>query len=518
MAKKCFQLFVGILLTFLVIGLSSCSSREISQEQAMPNILFIPVDDLRPMLGCYGDDFIKTPNIDRLAGRGVTFTRAYCQQAVCNPSRASLLTGKRPDAIEVWDLYTNFRDKKPDVVTLPQFFKQRGYTSVGLGKTFHNDIPDTLSWSEKPHIDGFPFDPDAVYVNEENITIQERKKQEMIQAGKSRIDQLGYWYVKANATEIAELDDDAYFDGAQTTLAIKKMQNLAAEKNPFFLSVGYYRPHLPFNAPKKYWDLYERDSIPLAENQFTPVGSPAFAIHGDQELRSYDDCFDLPRPASLPWGNKRQRELKHGYYASVSYVDAQIGRLLDELDRLGLTENTIIVLWGDHGWKLGEHNGWCKMSNYEIDTRVPLIVSGAGVSAKGEQSFALTEFVDIYPTLCEMAGFPVPDHLDGKSLVPLLENPDLDWKTAAFSQFLLGRFGPEEDRKVERMGYTIRTDQYRYVEWYNWNKEAKQKGELVGRELFDHHIDPQENRNIADESENKQIVNLLSQRLNTEWQ
>lgn len=470
------NLLLPCILSVLFMSFYSCTSKKKEREQISPNILFIPVDDLRPELGCYGNEFIKSPNIDRLAQQGVTFTRAYCQQAVCNPSRASLLTGLRPDSIQVWDLYTNFRKNVPDVITLPQFFKQNGYTTVGLGKIFHNDIPDSLSWTEKPHIDGFPFDPDAFYVNEENLQTQESKKQKMIAAGKSRIDQLGYWYIKANAIENAATDDDAYFDGAQTTLAIKYLKELTEQKNPFFLSVGYYRPHLPFNAPEKYWKMYDRDSIPLAENQFPPEGSPAYAVHGDQELRGYDDCHDLPLPNDSPWDLNRQRELKHGYFASVSYIDAQIGRLLDELEILGLAENTIVVLWGDHGWKLGEHNGWCKMTNYEIDTRVPMIVSGAGVKAKGEKSNALTEFVDIYPTLCTMAGFSVPDHLQGTSFTPLLENPETTWKTAAYSQFLLGRFGPPETRQQERMGYTIRTDQYRYVEWYDWDKEEKKEG------------------------------------------
>ena len=502
----------------MICLLFSCTSEEKTPKHKLPNILFIPVDDLRPDLGCYGNKTIITPHIDRLAKQGVTFTRAYCQQSVCNPSRASLLTGLRPDSIQVWDLYTDFRDQVPDVVTLPQFFKQNGYTSIGLGKTFHNNIPDTLSWTEKPHIDDYPFDPDAVYLNEENLQIQESKKQKLIAAGKSRIDQLGHWYIKANAIEIAEADDDAYFDGAQTTLATEILKELAGQNTPFFLSVGYYRPHLPFNAPRRYWDLYERDSIPLAENQFTPEGSPAYAIHGDQELRSYDDCHDLPLPAASPWDEDRQRELIHGYYASVSYIDAQIGRLLDELETLGLSENTIIVLWGDHGWKLGEHNGWCKMTNYEIDTRVPLIIGGKGVKARGQQSSALTEFVDIYPTLCEMAGFPVPKHLQGTSLAPLLDDPDRDWKTAAFSQFLLGRFGPPETRKHERMGYAIRTDRFRYVEWYSWNKEERVKGELLDRELFDHEQDPQENRNLANDPSFSKTIKTLSVKLEMGWQ
>lgn len=511
--------FSRLLLTLIlfVVGFYSCSNKKVEPGKTAPNILFIPIDDLRPELGCYGNEYIKTPNIDQLAKQGVVFTRAYCQQAVCNPSRASLLTGLRPDSIQVWDLYVGFRENVPDVVTLPQFFKQMGYTTIGLGKTFHNDIPDTISWTEKPHIDGFPFDPDAFYVNEDNVKIQQEKIEALKAAGKSRIDPLGHWYVKAKATEIGMADDDAYFDGAQTTLAIKKMKELATQKNPFFLSVGYYRPHLPFNAPKKYWDLYNRDSIPLADNQFSTERSPDYANHGYQELKGYVDCNDLPLPNENPWNIERQKEMKHGYYASVSYVDDQIGRLLTELKKLGLSENTIVVLWGDHGWKLGEHNGWCKMTNYEIDTHVPMIFSGAGVKAKGKQSNALTEFVDIYPTLCEMAGFKIPDHLQGTSLVPLLENPDAEWKTAAFSQFLLGRFGPPETRLQERMGYSIRTDRFRYVEWYSWNKEEKTKCELLDRELFDHLIDPQENKNLVNDLEYKNTVELISKQLELGW-
>ncbi|MCK4751096.1 MAG: sulfatase-like hydrolase/transferase, partial [Bacteroidales bacterium] len=245
-----------LILLLIFMGITSCATKEQDPDFESPNILFIPVDDLRPDMGCYGNKIVRTPNMDRLAQQGVTFNRTYCQQSVCNPSRASLLTGLRSDAIRVWDLYTNFRDHAPEVVTLPQFFKENGYTSIGLGKTFHNNIPDTISWTEKPHIDGFPFDPDAVYMNEENLQIQETKKQNMIAAGKSRIDQLGHWYIKANAVEIADVEDDAYFDGAQTTLAIEILGDLAEQDTPFFLSVGYYRPHLPFNAPRKYWDLY----------------------------------------------------------------------------------------------------------------------------------------------------------------------------------------------------------------------------------------------------------------------
>lgn len=504
-----------------LIVINSCSTRDNkSKDETVDknrlNVLFIPVDDLRPDLGCYGDTNIKTPNIDRLAQQGVIFNRAYCQQAVCNPSRASLLTGLRPDSTEVWDLSTHFRDILPDVVTLPQFFKENGYTTVSFGKAFHNNDPDTISWSITPeNIQGFPFDPDAVYATEENLKIQAKKAKRKEKAGLEK-DQLGFWYVKANATECADVPDDFYYDGAQTTRAIEVLRELKTKDEPFFLSVGYYRPHLPFNAPKKYWDMYDREKIPLAENQFPPKDSPEYTMHGDAELRGYDDSKDLPYPNEQAWSEERQKEIKHGYYASVSYTDAQIGRLLDELNRLGLAENTVIVLWGDHGWKLGEHNGWCKQTNYEIDTRVPMIISGAGVTAKGEQSDALTELVDIYPTLCEMANLEIPSHLQGTSVVPLLENPDKEWKSAAFSQFLLGRYGRTTNIKKEIMGYTMRTDKYRYVEWYDWNKDNT-RGELLSRQLFDHDSDPQENQDLANQAQYKKTIDKLAGMMADGW-
>jgi arylsulfatase A-like enzyme len=513
--------FLLPILYLLLLLLPSCQSTENkeAQELVRPNVLFIPVDDLRPELNCFGESFIKTPNIDKLAQQGITFTRAYCQEAICNPSRASLLTGLRPDAIKVWDLKTHFRNTTPDVITLPQYFKQQGYTTVGLGKIFHNNDPDTVSWSRIPeNIDGFPFDPDAVYLNEDNLKIQQKKIEQLKAKGRSTIDPLGHWYVKANATEIADTDnDDSYYDGAQTTRAIEIMQELKEEGKPFFLAVGYYRPHLPFNAPKKYWDMYDRNEVPLAKNQFIPEGSPAYLVHGEAELRGYSDCGDLPFPKDQPWNEDRQREVKHGYYASVSYTDAQIGRLINELERLDLAKNTIVVLWGDHGWKLGEHNGWAKQTNYEIDTHVPMIFSGYGANAKGEQSNALTEFVDIYPTLCEMAGLAVPDVLQGTSMLPLLTTPDKEWKTAAFSQFLLGRYGRTTTVKGEQMGYAIRTDRYRYVEWYNWLKEKDIAGELLCRELFDHQLDPMENKNIAKDPANKELIQTLSLKLKAGW-
>ncbi|MEZ4905355.1 MAG: sulfatase [Spirosomataceae bacterium] len=491
---------------FLIVSFASWV--ELGEEKInRPNILFIPVDDLRPDFAAYGNENVITPNMSRLAKNGLTFTRAYCQQAVCNPSRASLLTGLRPDSLRVWDLQTNMRKIHPDLLTLPQYFKQNGYTTIGLGKAFHNIFPDSASWTEDVYIKGYPFDPDAMYAGETNLSIIESKKQKFItDKNTSRIDKYGLWYIKANATENADVPDDAYYDAVQTTEAIRQLQKLKQSNKPFFLSVGYYKPHLPFNAPKKYWDLYDRNKIKLADNQFIPKNSPSFATHGDQELRSYDDFRDLPLPTQGTLSEERQRELLHGYYASISYMDAQLGRLLDELDRLSLTENTLVVLWGDHGWKLGEHNAWCKQSNYEIDTRVPLIVSGKGVVARGKQSSSLVEFVDIFPSLCEAVGLPVPSFLQGNSFVPILKTPTKKTKDTAFSQFLLGRF-PRRADVPERMGYTVRSDRFRYVEWYEWKND--QRGKLIDKELFDHLLDPKENVNVAADKKYEKALKKL---------
>ena len=279
-------------------------------------MLFIAVDDLRPELGCYGAAHVHSPNIDRLADSGVTFSHAYCQQAVCNPSRASLMTGLRPDSLKVWDLRTDFRQTQPDVVTLPQHFKQQGYYCTAIGKIYHNTIPDPLSWSEpKLHIDGFPFDPDAVYVTEENLALVAARKQEILDAGLQDryIDRLGQWYLKTVATEIADVPDNAYFDGAQTDVALQKLKSLKDAQTPFFFAVGYYRPHLPFNVPKRYWDMYQREQIPLAENDYLPIDAPPMAINTARELRGYTDFKESPTPHESALTVEQSRLLRHGY-------------------------------------------------------------------------------------------------------------------------------------------------------------------------------------------------------------
>jgi len=507
-----------ILLVLLAIGAPAGCARSGADGSAAgtthPNVLFIAVDDLRPTLGVFGDPDIKSPNIDRLARSGAVFLEAHAQQAVCNPSRASLMTGLRPDTIKVWDLQTDFRTTTPDVVTLPQYFKQHGYFAASIGKVYHNLLPDHPSWSEpEMHVDGFPFDPDAVYHHPDNLRIQELRKAAIQKSGLQAqyIDQYGLWYLKANATESVDLPDSVYYDGAQTDMAVAKLAALKARGAPFFFSVGYYRPHLPFNAPKKYWDLYQRDKIPLAPNAFPPNGAPIMAMSTMRELKGYADFEHAAHPFEGSLTEADARRLKHGYYASVSYVDAQIGRLLDQLDALDLASSTIVVLWGDHGYKLGEHNGWAKMTNYQIDTHAPLIIRAPGTITPGTRVRRLVEFVDVYPTLAELAGLSVPDHLEGVSAVPLLENPSRPWKTAVFSQFLRDGIWAAPDGKPY-MGYSLLTESYHYVVWIDWNTKIE-----VARELYDRRADPDENTNLTRRAEMAAVQDSLERKRVAGW-
>lgn len=458
-----------------------------------PNVLFISVDDLRPELGCYGSESIKSPNIDALAKTAVTFARVYCQVAVCNPSRVSIMTGLRPDTTKVWDLVTRFRETTPDAVTIPQHFMKHGYHAVSYGKIFHNPWPDNQSWNE-PH--AWPKGS-KLWSNEAKERLAEYRKG-MKAEGKS---QAAIRRMRAQATEIVDIPDSEHIDGAIADQALAAMQRLAKKDQPFFLAAGFVRPHLPFVAPRKYWELYDRDQIPLADNRFIPRNSPGFAMNTMYELRDYFDFAHTDDPRHGTLTEAEQRRLKHGYYASVSLIDAQIGRLMDELKRLGLADNTIVVLWGDHGWKLGEHNSWCKQSNYEIDTRVPLIIRVPGAEANGKLARGLVEFVDVYPTLCELAGLPIPSQLEGKSLKPLFQDANASVKTAAISQF------KRRQRNRELMGYTMRTDRHRYVEWLD-----RATAKTVDRELYDHANDPEENENVAFEGD-QSLLNRLSRQL-----
>jgi arylsulfatase A-like enzyme len=495
--------------TLLLAGLVQAAGDGAPQR---PNVLFIAVDDLRPTIGAYGDPYAKTPNLDRLARSGVTFLRAYAQQALCNPSRASLMTGLRPDSLRVWDLETDFRSTVPDIVTLPQHFMRHGYRVVQIGKIYHNTIPDSRSWHQEIHLHGFPYDPDAVYHGRENLAIQEARKAKIIEEGRQdrAIDRFGMWYLKANATESLDLPDNAYYDGAQTDRALEELATLKG-RQPFFFAIGYYRPHLPFNAPRTYWDLYDPDSIALAPNPDLPKDAPPVAGSNLAELRGYADFTTAPEPWEGRLSESDARRLKHGYYASVSYVDAMVGRLLDRLDDLGLAKNTIVVLWGDHGYKLGEMNGWAKMSNYLIDTHSPLIIRAPGLVPEGLRLEQLVELVDVYPTLSELAGLPAPAWLQGSSAAPLMRQPGRAWKRAVFSQFLRrGRWVGADG--VETMGYSMRTERYHYVAWMNW---ATQR--ITARELYDLEADSMETTNLALRPEVRPVLETMEAQRREGW-
>src|SRR5688572_4947982 len=464
-----------------------CAVFPASAQQQRPNILFIAVDDLRPETGCYGSKIVKSPNIDRLAARGLIFDRAYCQQAVCSPSRSSLMTGTRPDTTKVWDLQTHFRKALPEVVTLGQHFKNNGYHVQGMGKIYHPGYDDAPTWSVAWQGPGRKAKADGLEESRQRVR---RRRKGAKDAGKTQ-EQIGR--VRGPAFEGADVPDETFADGVVAELAIAALKELKEKNQPFFLAVGFARPHLPFVAPKKYWDMYDPAQIELATNKFRPKEAPAYAVQPGGEMRVYEGIPKGPIPDDLA------RQLKHGYYASISYMDAQLGKVLDELDKLGLAQNTIIVLWGDHGWKLGEHDAWCKHTNVENDTNAPLILSAPGMKSAGKHTQALVEFVDVYPTLTELAGLPLPAHLEGTSAKPLLDDPTRSWKSAAFSQY------PRTPAGKKLMGYTMRTDRYRFTRWVMRDEPSK----VEAVELYDHKADPQENQNIADASENQELVKQL---------
>jgi iduronate 2-sulfatase len=477
----CTNKHVLLAISAVILTIGGCGvNKGLSSSRQNPNVLFIAVDDLRPELGCYGDETVQSPNIDKLAKSGVLFNRAYCQQAVCSPSRTSLMTGRRPNTTKVWDLNTHFRTTIPDVVTLPQYFKNNGYHTQSIGKIYHDpaSAQDALSWSV-PEI----------------LAVTKKEGKYVLPANLQKKS------AKAAASELADVPDNAYVDGQVADQALEVLRKV--KDKPFFLAVGFRRPHLPFSAPKKYWDIYKRENITLPVQRVLPKNIPVYAAHNSEELRGYSD---------IGFNNlitdTKTRELLHGYYAAISYTDAQIGKILVELDRLNLTKNTIIVLWSDHGFHLGEKGLWAKSTNYEQDTRVPLIIV-APEKKQGVKSNGLVELVDLYPTLADLGGLQIPDGLEGTSLVPLLTKPNQPWKSAVFSQFPR----PWQYKGAPNlMGYTMRTDRYRYVEWRDFKTD-----EVRAMELYDHEVDPAEINNIADVSSNITLVKELKQKLNDGW-
>ena len=488
-------------------------------EASRPNILFVIVDDLRPELGCYGNSEIRTPHLDRFAEEAMVFTRAYCQAAACAPSRASVMLGKRPDSTRVWSLGEKFREIDPEAVTMPQHFHELGYHTVSMGKIFHNHMPDRVSFEEPDLRPAEYSTPEMIDRDPESFYHDEELKAELAEVRAKRLEKnpnayAGGW-AYGRSTECSEAPDDAFYDGAQTQLALDTLKRLKDGERPFFLAVGYYRPHLPFVAPKKYWDLYDREELPLATNPFLPKDSPIMAMNSAYELRG---CYDLPdvrHPASYQLPEETARRLKHGYYACVSYVDACVGQLIAGLEELGLEDDTIVVVWGDHGWKLGEHGSWCKQTNYDIDTRVPLLIRDPRRSARAGRTEQLAELVDLFPTLCELAGVAAPTHLEGTSLVPLLDQPEKPVKSAAFSQYVRRPKNSPDGKRY--MGYSMVTERYHYVEWYHWDHATKTAGERAAVELYDLEKDPDENVNVAGRQENAEVVADLAARLEGNW-
>jgi len=436
----------GLLIILTISGVQGGKASE------RPNILFLSIDDLRPELGAYGAPQVKSPHIDRLAGEGMRFDRAYCQVPVCGASRVSLMTGMLPTS----ERFTNYRSRAdedvPEAPTLPEIFRKAGYTTISNGKVFHN-IEDTAdrSWSEPPwRPDGWGSRTPALEETTERLSERGR----------------GLIY------EIADVPDSMYTDGKIAERTVEDLKRLKEAGEPFMLFCGFYRPHLPFYAPKKYWDMYERDQIELADNRYFPRGAPHGDLRGSEEFWAYhmgdyhvgSDAF--------------HRMMRHGYLASVSYVDQLVGNVMKQLEQLGLRDNTIVVLWGDHGFHLGEHDFWGKHNTMHLSTRVPLILSLPGKQLSSTS--ALVETSDLFPTLCELAGVPIPETVQGKSLVSLLENPHREFRDSAYSRF---GYSPE------RPGLAVITDRYNYT-WYPASGEEM---------LYDLEKDPDENRNVAAE-------------------
>jgi iduronate 2-sulfatase len=461
-----------------------------SAQPSQPlNVLFLIVDDLRPQLTCFGEKNMVTPNIDKLAARSVTFHSNYCQQAVCSPSRTSLLTGCRPDTTKVYDLVKFFRDTIPDVVTLPQQFKKHGYFAQSVGKVYHPDLNDPASWS-------VPADFDTEVEELEQYQLPESYHQ-----WTERLTQIpSHGAISGPAVEVTDTPDELYPDARIATEAILrlKIERARQTSRPFFLAVGFHKPHLPFVVPKEYWDLYDPGKIELPAYREKPKNAPDLAMTNFEELRHY---YGVPWNKD-PLPEPMARNLIHGYYAGVSFTDAQIGRVLGALDQEGFADNTIVILCVDHGWHLDDHGLWCKHSNFEHATHVPLMIHVPGMApGKTEQ---LSENIDICPTLCELAGLPAPDQVEGTSLVPLMHDPKRTWKKASFSQY---------PRAGGIMGYTMRTARYRYTRWMHQKDQA-----VVAEELYDYQADPDETTNWASDEKYADILRTLREQSTAGWQ
>ena len=475
----------------LMVSATGCAQ---STPPAQPNVLLICVDDLRTHLGCYGYDDIHSPHIDRLAEEGRLFSRHYVSVAACGPSRCSMLTGRYHG--NSWDAWGAARKLKtePDIpVSLPHLFRKNGYQTISIGKVSHN--PGGVMDDDTQQVHQLPFSWDRVVSSSGPWKTSwaaffgyadGQSYNRVVSPMKMNTPRLPY--------ESADVPDTGYPDGLNAQAAIEQLQDLAGSDQPFFLAVGFYKPHLPFNAPKKYWDLYDPEKIGLATNPHEPEGVDAALVnHQSLELDHY----------KWPWGkgqipDEQANKLRHGYYACTSYVDAQIGKVLDEYRRLGLDKNTIVVLWSDHGYHLGEHGMFCKNTNYEIATRSPLIVKVPDIPQPGVRTQSLVETIDLYPTLSELCGLTAPGNVEGKSMAALVQNPQAQGRDFARSiHFMKGHNCK-----------SLRTDRWRFTSW------QKDKATVMV-ELYDHEADPEENVNVA--SKYPEIVKQLSSKLKTAY-
>lgn len=465
----------------LAVLFAAVSAEIVASAADRPNVLFVMADDLRPELATYGSVAV-TPNLDRLARRAVRFERAYCQQAVCNPSRSSMLTGRRPDTLRIWNNGAHFRENNPDVATLPLWFKTHGYEARCVGKIFHNwhtkERGDPRSWSAPEFLH---------YANHgDDLPQVEGPMPPNLATGGGRN------YGAAPLCECRDVADEAYYDGRVAAEAVRVLGEV--KDRPFFLAVGFWKPHAPFNAPKRYWDLYDRASLPPLDPS-RPAGAPELAFHDSREIRG------LP-PNQIDFAPEQTAEMRHGYLAGVSCMDAQLGRVLDALEVHGLEDKTVVVFAGDHGYHLGEHSLWAKTSNFELDARVPLLIATPGGKNGGQSSRSLVELLDLFPTLVELCGLPAPQGLEGTSLVPVLNDALTSVKPAAFTQHPRPTYFDREPAGVPRaMGYSVRTARVRYTEWRDWETR-----EVLARELYEHAADPGETRNLAEADSLRDVV------------